>query len=56
MNKSYKKLFKTLGSKEREFVNLMTNYTLALVLGKKEREIKEFSDLIKIQNERSGYK
>lgn len=47
------KKIKTLSQKEKDFINLMNNYALSLCLGKKQQEINELCEIIKIQNERS---
>lgn len=50
------KKIKSLSNQEKDFIKLMNNYALSLCLAKKEREINELCEIIKIQNERSGYK
>ena len=50
------KQVKSLTKEEKDFINLMNNYALGLCLGKKQREINELCEIIKIQNERSVIK
>lgn len=46
------KKIKSLSKQEKDFIKLMNNYALSLCLGKKEREINELCEIIRIQNER----
>lgn len=46
------KKIRSLSKEEKDFINLMNNYALSLCLGKKQREINELCEIIKIQNER----
>jgi len=51
-NKELKKRLKTIKPIEKDFIQKMNNYALALVLGNKQQEINELCEIIRIQNER----
>lgn len=54
--KDIKKRLKGLKPIEKDFIQKMNNYALALVLGNKQQEINELCEIIRIQNERRSPK